>query len=406
MTSYGQDRNLDKPNIINSMRATKITFKDRIAGRLEETAAGGTRFVYHEDWRDTIGCCLPVTRREHEWNTGLHPFFQHLGAEGWLRERQARRAHIAEEDDFGLLMRYGADCIGAVGVLPDTEEPALDLAANEAANPGRTVSGVQRKLLVVRDEAANAFRPAGATGPAPYIAKFNSEALPTLVRNENLSLRWLTEVLGADEVTVFRLDRVAELDETALIVTRFDRTADGRKLRAEDFAQILCKPRGADFGGKYEASYEEVAGVIRAYSARPEIDLARFFRRLVAFILVGNADAHLKNFTLLERPEGLRLSPTYDVVNVGVYEGYDQQLALTIGGEKLALDAIDRARLTAFGERIGLTRAIIERTFRELKTKTRQAEKALPKPADEDHDPFGARYTEIVRNGCLRLLEE
>ncbi len=389
------------------LRVAHISFKDQIAGRLEETATGGTRFIYHEAWRETIGCCLPASRREHDWGQGLHPFFQHLGAEGWLRERQARIAHVAEDDDFGLLLRYGADCIGAVGVLPVANDAALPLSPDGTTNPGRTISGVQRKLLVVRDETTNVFHPAGATGPAPYIAKFNSTTLPTLVRNESLSLRWITAVLGADEVTEFKLDSVAEIDEVALVVTRFDRTAQGHKLRAEDFAQILCKPRGQDYAGKYDASYEEVADVIQAHSARPEIDLARLFRRLVAFVLVANGDAHLKNFTLLERPEGLRLSPVYDVVNVGVYAGdrYSQQLALAIGGDVVTLEAVTRSLLTAYGENIGLSKAAIARAFHDLKTKARQAEKLLPTP-DEGRDSFGSNFTEIVRNACLRLLEE
>ncbi|HRA93972.1 MAG TPA: HipA N-terminal domain-containing protein, partial [Aestuariivirga sp.] len=94
----------------------EILFKDSTAGTLVQTAEGGTRFTYSADWTQTIACCLPVERREHDWPQGLHPFFQHLGPEGWLRQRQARTAHIAEEDDFGLLLRYGADCIGAVGI--------------------------------------------------------------------------------------------------------------------------------------------------------------------------------------------------------------------------------------------------------------------------------------------------
>ena len=165
------------------LRAADVLFKDKVAGTLEETAGGGTRFTYHAGWRTPIACCFPVERREHEWATGLHPFFQHLGPEGWLRERQARLAHIAEEDDLGLLLRYGADCIGAVGVRSK-------VAVNEApiteasVTPGRTISGVQRKLLAIKQKGL--FVPAAPTGPAPYIAKFNSEAIPTLVRNENL----------------------------------------------------------------------------------------------------------------------------------------------------------------------------------------------------------------------------
>jgi serine/threonine-protein kinase HipA len=387
------------------LRAAKVSFRDKIAGQLEETTSGGTRFVYHAGWKETIACCLPVAKREHEWSNGLHPFFQHLGAEGWLRERQARVAHVSEEDDFGLLLKYGSDCIGAVGIpLETTQSPATAFSAADP-NPGRTISGVQRKVLVVRDEAAAIFRPASATGQAPYIAKFNSLDLPTLVRNEYLSLRWCAAVLGADEVTAFTLDQIAELDETALVVTRFDRTPTGEKLRAEDFAQVLAKPRGQNYAGKYDSSYEEVANVIKEYSSRPEVDLARLFRRLVVFALVANADAHLKNFTLLERPEGLRLSPIYDVVNVGIYGGFDQNLALAIAGDRVPLERVTQPLLAAFGLRIGLSDRAIAGIFRDLKTKVRQAEKVLAVPAAEGPEGFISRYVEVVRNACSRILE-
>jgi serine/threonine-protein kinase HipA len=277
--------------------------------------------------------------------------------------------------------------------------------ASELASPGRTVSGVQRKLLVYRDEAAAAYRPARATGPAPFIAKLNSDKREDLVRNELLSLRLAGSLLGTKEVTAFQPGYVAELNETALIVTRFDRTEDGRKLRVEDFAQILCKPRGADYGGKYDASYEDVAAVVRAHSARPEIDVARFFRRLVAFALVANGDAHLKNFSLLEQPEGLRLSPIYDVVNVAMLAGLSQQFGLRLGGKVLQLDAVTRTVLEAFGDSIGLPKAAVARTFRDLTTRARQAQKAILKAGDDERDPFSARYAEIVRNQCLKLLE-
>ena len=386
-------------------REAHITFKDEVAGRLEETASGSSRFVYHESWSTPIACCFPVTRREHEWSGGLHPFFQHLGAEGWLREQRARIDHIAEEDDFGLLVRYGADCIGAVGVLPTGDSPSIPYAS-EALNPGRTISGVQRKLLLIRDQATNSFIPARVSGAAPYIAKFNSLTIDTLVRNELLSLRFAADVLGTDEVTEFQLDHVGELNEIALIVTRFDRLPDGTKLRAEDFAQILCKPRGVDYGGKYDADYSDVARVIRDHSARAEIDLARFFRRLVVYALLSNGDAHLKNFTLLERPEGLRLSPVYDVVNVGLYPAFAQRLGLALNGETFSLDALTKAILTAFGEHIGLSRATINRSFADIKAKVPTAIKKLPNPQDDDRDAFGARYAELVRNQCARILEE
>lgn len=392
-----------KAEVSMELRTAEVLFKNQVAGTLAETANGGTRFVYSANWNTPIACCLPPSQREHEWANGLHPFFQHLGPEGWLRERQARVAHIAEEDDFGLLLRYGADCIGAVGIKSSLVLPNVTPVA-EAANPGRTISGVQRKLLVAQE--GNTFRPADPTGLAPYIAKFNSRDIPTLIRNEALSLRWTAAVLGASEVTTFTTGQVSTLDEAALIVTRFDRTSSGEKLRLEDFAQILCKPRGQDYAGKYDASHEDVAGVIKAHSARPEIDLDKLFRRLIVFVLVGNCDGHLKNFSLLETSIGLRLSPLYDVVNTAFYEGYDQNLALQIDGKNVALDAVTRPVLETFGQRIGLPQRAIDQAFQDLKARVQRAASLLIPSQGEPPDGFIHRYAEIVSRACLRILGE
>jgi serine/threonine-protein kinase HipA len=399
---------IKKLELTMTLRKAGVLFKDQPAGTLEETASGGTRFTYAPNWQVPIACTLPPLQREHEWAQGVHPFFQHLGPEGWLREKQARTAHIAEEDDFGLLIRYGADCIGAVSVrrLAGDKGKDVEPAAEVTTSPGRTVSGVQRKLLVVKE--GNRFTPAGPNGFAPYIAKFNSEreSVQSLVRNEALSLRWSAELLGKEEVNEFVLGNVAVLNEPALIVTRFDRKPDGAKLRLEDFAQILSKPRGRDFAGKYEASYEDVANVIKQNSVRPEIDLARFFRRLIVFALVGNCDAHLKNFSLLETEAGLRLSPAYDIVNTAFYDGFDQNLALSIGGKTLPLDQVARATLENFGKSIGLATRAIEQCFTDLKNRALRAAKILEPPQGEPPEGVVHRYQEIVSRACLRILGE
>jgi serine/threonine-protein kinase HipA len=383
-------------------RVATVLFKDSVAGTLTETIGGGSRFAYAPEWSAPIACCLPVERRTHDWQQGLHPFFQHLGPEGWLRERQARVAHIAEEDDFGLLLRYGADCIGAVGVTSAVPLDEVVPITEAPANPGRTVSGVQRKLLVAKK--GRNYRPADQNGLAPYIAKFNSTDIPTLVRNEFLSLRWITSVLGKDEVTRFESAQIEAVGETALVVTRFDRTKDGKKLRLEDFAQILCKSRGADYGGKYDADYEDVANAIRKHSARPEIDLDKLFRRLVVFSLMGNCDGHLKNFSLLETEAGLRLSPLYDVVNTAIYPAYDRNLALRIGGTKTPLGAATRPLLEDFARRIGLPKRAIAIAFTDLERGVRHAATLLVPPQGEPPGGFVDSYGEIVRGACLRIF--
>lgn len=391
-----------------ALRKGEILFKDQPAGTLEETAGGGSRFAYAPKWQTQIACALPTLQREHEWTRGLHPIFQHLGPEGWLREKQARAGHIAEEDDFGLLLRYGLDCIGAIGVRPPpgTEATGTSPVTEITASPGRTISGIQRKLLVVKD--GKSFTPAGPKGTALYIAKFNSESerVGSLVRNEQLSLRWSAELLGKEEINAFEVGTVSVLNETALVVTRFDRKPDGSKLRLEDFAQILNKPAGRNSGGKYDASYEDVAAVIKQHSVRSEIDLARFFRRLIVFVLVGNCDAHLKNFSLLETDAGLRLSPAYDIVNTALYDGFDQTIALSINGKKPHLDQITGALLKKFGQSIGLPARAIDQIFTSLHTGVRRAAKLLTPPQGEPPDGFVHRYSEIVSRACLRILGE
>lgn len=386
------------------MRTAEILFKGRPAGTLAETVGGGTRFTYAADWAEDIACCFPVQRREHEWRQGLHPVFQHISPEGWLREQQARAGHIAIDDDLGLLLRYGADCIGAVSIAaPDAPANVASLV-EATASPGRTLSGIQKKLLVVRDAKTGVCHAAGPDGPAPYIAKFNSPGIDTLVRNEALSLRWAAAVLGKGEVNAAMLASIQPLDEMALVVTRFDRGPKGEKLRMEDFAQILCKPKGQGSNGKYEAAYEDIASVIRKNSSRPSIDLARFFKRLVAFALIGNCDAHLKNFSMVETSSGLRLSPAYDIVNTVMYSRFDQALALSINGRNVQFSAVTRKFLEDFGTGIGLPARAVAQIFADLGRQAPKADVILAPPPAEPPDGFRSRFQDIARESCLRLL--
>lgn len=336
----------------------------------------------------------------------MHPFFEHLAPEGWLRGRQARAGGTADQDDFGILLNYGADCIGAVGVRPDdghvpdvSEEP--ETVDEAAVVPGRTLSGVQKKLLAYHDGAG--FHPAAKSDdPATHIAKFNRDDLTTLVLNESSTLQLGREVLGESEITKAHVGRLRGFDGVAVLVERFDRDGDER-LRLEDFAQILSKPRGRDFNGKYQSSYEEAAGVITNHSARSRIDLARYYGLVVFNLVVGNADAHLKNFSLLERPEGLRLSPAYDLVNTIVYPEYDRLAALEIGGRRRSFEEINRTLLESFGRDIGLPDRAVKNAIDDLAKGFASAPTLKPR----DHvrpDDFRETYRETIINNAGRML--
>lgn len=193
------------------------------------------------------------------------------------------------------------------------------------------------------------------------------------------------------------------IEGQALLVERFDRRGHER-LRLEDFAQILNRPRGKNMEGKYRGAYEEIGAAITGYSARPRIDLDRFFRLLVFNILIGNADAHLKNFSLLESADGLRLSPAYDLVASGIYEGqFDSDTALTIGGRKRPLDTVDRALLSKFAEDIGLPRSAAAAAVDDIARRLKRS-KILNVPLNVALGDFRQRYLDIVAAQSTRLF--
>jgi len=104
----------------------------RIAGRrvgtIEEVETGGIRFTYDKDWvarKDTVPISQTMPLREEPYSSrGLHPFFENLLPEGWLLEIATSKFRIPRDDAFGLLLALGADCIGAIEVLP--EEPIVE----------------------------------------------------------------------------------------------------------------------------------------------------------------------------------------------------------------------------------------------------------------------------------------
>ncbi|WP_430414030.1 type II toxin-antitoxin system HipA family toxin [Parasphingorhabdus sp.] len=386
-------------------RIATVTYKGSPAGELAEIE-NGTRFVYHEGWAETIACALPIEQRDHYWRDGLLPFFEHLGPEGWLRGRQARAGGTADQDDFGLLLRYGADCIGAVGILPAGDQLPIDAddqnnVEQAATARGKTLSGVQKKLLAFQSDSG--FQPSvGPDDPATHIAKFNRDDLPTLVQNENLSLALGREILGDSEITAARIGTLQGVEGVVLLVERFDRD-DGERLRLEDFAQILSKPRGREFDGKYHSSYEEAAGVIEQYSARARIDLARYFELIIFNLVIGNADAHLKNFSLLERPEGLRLSPAYDLVNTLVYPGYEREVALEIDNRKVQFDTLNRAIVEKLGVAVGLPLAAVERSLTKLSKKFAKS-KTLQFAANVQPHDFRVQYKDVILGNAERIF--
>ena len=165
---------------------TTVYYKDTFAGILSQEAGGRCVFTYDEGYLQsslpTISYTLPLRAEPHLSEYGLHPFFDNLCAEGWLKNAQARALGLRRDDSFSLLLAFGADLAGAVSIIdPD---PAGDIKIdhddpeNIAALSARaSLSGVQPKLGAIKE--GRVFRPVKRGERATYIAKLPSPHCPT-----------------------------------------------------------------------------------------------------------------------------------------------------------------------------------------------------------------------------------
>jgi serine/threonine-protein kinase HipA len=191
-----------------------------------------------------------------------------------------------------------------------------------------SISGVQPKMLAVRTAAG--YRPATAGEGSTHIAKLASGQFPGIVEVEYLTTKAAVELLPGDRTVTLEIAEVSGVRRPCLLVRRFDRTPDGGKIHFEEFNQLLDRPSEA----KYEGSYAEMADFMRANPRCEAADIDFLFRRVLASILLGNNDAHLKNFGLLYEGGAMRLSPVYDFVAAAPYPEYDSALALRLGAGK------------------------------------------------------------------------
>lgn len=295
----------------------------------------------------------------------LHPIFQMNLPEGYVLEQLRQRfAKTTPFDPLLLLALAGQEAaIGRVRVsLPEPLGLASSAARGERLSTLLSwsgaesnfealaeryllrsgVSGVQPKLLVPEIPVAGK----AALATSELIVKSGGADYPGLAVNEYVCMQIARRAGLA--VPEFFLSENTEL----FVMRRFDRTAAGEALGFEDMAALMG--RGAD--EKYMGSYEQIAKVIRLFCAAEAqgAGLSQLFDQVALSCMVGNGDAHLKNFGLLYSDPttgDARLAPVYDIVCTTAYLPGDS-LALTLGGTKSLFAA--RANLHAFGASLGL----------------------------------------------------
>lgn len=387
-------------------------YKDLFAGILRQEPSGRCVFTYDPTYlvarHPAVAFTLPRQEAPHVCEAGLHPFFDNLVAEGWLRNAQARALKIDPNDRFALLLAFGHDCAGAVSVIDPAplKEPVIDMGdpATAAALASRgSLSGIQPKVLAVKQD--NHYRPAQRDETSTYIAKLPSGTLRDIVENEYLVLHACHSLLPGDTIVDAVIAPLKDIGEKALLVRRFDRLLSGTRIHFEEFNQLLGHRSGDD---KYDASYEDMASFIVTTPGCVPADAWRLFERVIACLLTGNTDAHLKNFAMLHTGDGLRLAPFYDLIAAALYPEY-RTFALAIGGAaNLAIDRIKPKHIVALAAACKLDSNVILQTVKRLDGRRKAVDKIVTTEAKKiGVEQLGKEILELMErrwNGSISLI--
>lgn len=368
-----------------------VFLNGEMLGELERRGPSRYRFTYAEQALErrrageaVLSASLPI-RREPFAPSEAAPFFEGLLPEGAVRTSIAHSFRLSEEDGFGLLEQLGADCAGAVALAPDAGAisrighlrplkggelvrlveglPRHPLGVDASEGGVRlSLGGIQHKLVLADSSVrgisgGEIFTPFSQPldgAPSTCLLKPEFGPYEDLVANEAFCMSVARGVgLRAAETDVLEV-----ASTPCLYVRRFDRIGKGLGRVARVHQEDMCQALGVLPAAKYEenggpsvAAIVELLRRLRGpYMAR---DVNDFVHAVLVNFLLGNSDAHGKNFALLYEPDGIRLAPLYDIVSTAVYEDLTDRMAMSIGGVSRPSD-VDMAAWARLAGECGL----------------------------------------------------
>ena len=239
------------------------------------------------------------------------------------------------------------------------------LSKSMELSPRMSISGVQDKISLKLEK--DKLLPTTKDGiyllkPVPLMEY--GEFIEDIARNEHFTMQLASQVFKL-ETAVNGLIAFSD-GELAYITKRFDRVNEV-KIRQEDFASLAQRSEqshGKNY--KYDYSYEEIGGLIKQYLPAYKVEMVAYFKLVLFNYLVGNGDAHLKNFSVFQRVTGdYGLTPAYDLLSSSVHLPNESRTALelfeeyeTKSFEGNGFYAYDD--FVEFGERLGLSKKVIE----------------------------------------------
>ncbi len=331
-------------------------------------AAGRLGFAYTPVWlackakgdnitTTPLSRSLPL-RAEPFDDREARPFFAGLLPEGKKRTLIAKALHVSAKNDFGLLDGIGGECAGAVTLLehgqkfqsPNSPQAVrwldelqllqlLDEMPKRPMLAGQdglrlSLAGAQDKLPVVADGKRIGLPLLGA--PSSHIIKPAIADLDGSVFNEGFCMR-LAEGLKLDVAKTF-IQKIK--GRHYLLVERYDRQhaanakpAQQQRLHQEDFCQALGIAPELKYQNEGGPDLAQCFELLRRATRPSAPSILKLLDYVVFNALIGNHDAHAKNFSLLYKPEGAVLAPLYDALSTAVYPDLTKKMAMKIGSK-------------------------------------------------------------------------
>lgn len=378
---------------------------------------GRMEFRYSESYATSPGAeplaySLPL-RLEAYGDEEVTPFFSNLLPDESIRVRIAEILHVSPENTFGLLKEIGEDCAGAIALYPPDKTPisltepvyrtlsedeadyVLRHLAERPLNVGAqdfhiSGAGAQDKL-VAAVEHGKILLPLKGT-PSTHIIKPGIERFQGSVFNEYFCMK-LAETCGLNTA---KCDILMVKGIPYYVSERYDRVWDGKcwtRLHQEDFCQLL----GYDPKVKYESEggprLQQCFDLLREMEL-PAADTLAFLDRIIFCFLIGNGDAHAKNFSVLYQGRRPMLAPAYDLLSTTVYPNLSPELAMKIDGE-YKFRWITAGKIIRMGQKAGLTEKIVRSEIKKLCGKVPRAAEELASKLSKQYP--AAIYTEIKK---------
>lgn len=352
---------------------------------------GRLSFCYASDWLAQSGALalsVSLPRQAEPFDDRkTRPFFAGLLPEGQMRRLIAQQFQVSGQNDFALLDHIGGECAGAVTFLEpgqtlpvpagnddvqwlsDKEVVAiLDELPRRPMLAGKeglrlSLAGAQDKLPVVFDGARIGL-PLNGT-PSSHILKPAIHAVEDSVINEGFCMA-LAEAMQLKPAKS-NVHRV--LDCPFLLVERYDRQTDAQGLRQRHHQEDFCQALGVVPEMKYQneggADLAQCFDLVRSATRPSAPQVLRLLDYVIFNALIGNHDAHAKNFSLLHAGKAPVLAPAYDLLSTAVYPTLTPKMAMKIGS-KYEFSEVQARHWEQFAEGAGFTKALAKRRILEL----------------------------------------